>query len=68
MQAEKQYLQDRVTNRIQGDQIMERENIALVIGALDSLGLALANHDHQWTEGERAIYDLAIEILIVSER
>ncbi len=47
---------------------MERENIALVIGALDSLGLALANHDHQWTEGERAIYDLSIEILAHSQK
>ncbi len=42
---------------------MEQENTELVIGALDSLGLALADHNHQWTEGERAIYEKAIEVL-----
>jgi hypothetical protein len=44
----------------------ERENRdidwQLVVGALDSLGVALADHDHQWTEGERAIYEKAVEI------
>lgn len=42
---------------------MEQENLNLILGALDSLGVALAEHDHQWTEGERAIYEKAVEIV-----
>jgi hypothetical protein len=36
---------------------------SLVLGALDSLGVALTNHNHQWTDGERAIYEEAAGIL-----
>jgi hypothetical protein len=35
----------------------------IVIGALDSLGVALVEHDHNWTVGERAIYEEAIKIV-----
>lgn len=35
----------------------------LVLGALDSLGVALADHDHQWSDGERAIYEEARKVL-----
>lgn len=35
----------------------------LVLGAVDSLALALADHGHSWTDGERAIYELAIDKL-----
>jgi predicted PP-loop superfamily ATPase len=35
----------------------------LITGALDSLGVALADHQHQWTEGERAIYEESIKTL-----
>lgn len=35
----------------------------LVIGALDSLGVALADHGHQWTDGERAVYEEALNVL-----
>jgi hypothetical protein len=42
---------------------MTTEERALVVGALDSLGVALADHDHQWTEGERAIYEESLQIL-----
>ena len=34
-----------------------------VRGALDSLGMALVAYDHQWTIGERIIFDDAQEIL-----
>lgn len=38
-------------------------DLQLVLGALDSLGVALADHDHQWTVGERAIYEEAVSLL-----
>lgn len=42
---------------------MTTEEIDLVVGALDSLGIIAADHKHQWSEGERAIYEEAIKIL-----
>jgi hypothetical protein len=39
------------------------EHIDLVVGALDSLGVALADHGHEWTDGERAIYEESIKTL-----
>jgi hypothetical protein len=33
------------------------------IKALDALGLALANHGHQWSDDERALYDEALRLL-----
>jgi hypothetical protein len=35
----------------------------LVLGALDSLAVALADHSHTWTDGERLIYEQALEVL-----
>ena len=35
----------------------------LVLGALDSLTVTLADCDHEWTVGERTIYDGALKIL-----
>jgi hypothetical protein len=43
---------------------MTEGDCRIVIGALDSLGVALADKKHQWTEGERAIYEKAIEIAL----
>jgi len=40
-----------------------QEQIDLVVGALDSLGVALADHGHEWTDGERAIYEESIKTL-----
>lgn len=34
-------------------------DILLIQGALDSLGVALADHHHKWTIGERVIYEEA---------
>jgi len=34
-------------------------DLLLIQGALDSLGVALADHRHQWTNGEREIYEQA---------
>ena len=39
---------------------MSLEERNLVIGALDSLAVALTDHSHQWTEGEREIYEQAV--------
>lgn len=35
-------------------------NNHLIAGALDTLGVALTDHGHVWTEGERTIYEQAI--------
>jgi hypothetical protein len=46
-------------------QLAEQERQCL-IGALDSLGVALAEHDHEWSVGERVIYEDAINLLTAS--
>lgn len=35
----------------------------LILGALDSLAVALAEHGHEWTVGEREIYVQAVSLL-----
>lgn len=40
-----------------------RDDTLLVIGALDSLAVALSDCGHVWTEGEREIYEQALTIL-----
>jgi len=35
----------------------------LLIGALDTLGTTLSAHGHEWTEGEREIYEQAMRSL-----
>ncbi|MEO8439086.1 MAG: hypothetical protein ABI540_02580 [Spartobacteria bacterium] len=37
----------------------------LILGALDSLGVALADHDHEWSAGECAIYEEAVRIMVM---
>lgn len=37
--------------------------MGIIIGALDSLGTALSEHGHEWTDGERAIYEEAMRIV-----
>lgn len=46
--------------------LLTKEEVQLVLGALDSLGVALVEHDHQWSDGERAIYEEALNILKVA--
>jgi len=41
-----------------------REQLPLVLGALDTCAVALADHGHKWSEGERAVYEQAAEILL----
>lgn len=42
---------------------MKKEDKDLILGALDSLAVALTEHEHTWSDGERAIYDRAIELV-----
>ncbi len=39
------------------------KNKETVIEALDKLGLALAEHEHQWTVEERGLYERSISLL-----
>lgn len=34
-----------------------------ILEALDELGLALVDHDHVWTDRQRALYEEAVERL-----
>ena len=34
-----------------------------VLAALNALGVALADHDHQWTDEERSLYGRAVSRL-----
>lgn len=45
---------------------MTVDEARLVLGALDTLGVALADEDHCWTEGERTIFEMATVILAES--
>jgi hypothetical protein len=38
-------------------------NALVVIGALDTTGNALIEHEHAWDEGQKAIYEQAVEIM-----
>ena len=42
--------------------ISEQDRL-MVLGALDSLAVGLTEHEHQWTEGERTIYEMSVEAL-----
>ena len=42
---------------------MSAEQKQLILGALDSLAVALTNYGHVWTDGERAIYEQASQLL-----
>jgi hypothetical protein len=55
-------LKDEI-KELKGNKMTEGD-CQIVIGALDSLGVALTDKKHQWTEGERAIYEKAIEIAL----
>lgn len=43
--------------------LLAEEDAQLILGALDTLGTALTKHDHEWTDGERTIYEQAVELL-----
>jgi len=39
------------------------EDVNLIIGAMDTLAVALADHGHCWSDGERSIYEQALGAL-----
>lgn len=39
------------------------EDRLLILGALNSLGVLLSEYQHQWSAGERAIFEEACSIL-----
>jgi hypothetical protein len=45
---------------------LSAEDHLLILGALDSMAVALTDHGHCWTEGEREIYEQAIACLTSS--
>ena len=42
---------------------MNPDDIRMCLGALDTLGVALSQHRHRWTAGERAIFEDAVNCL-----
>lgn len=42
---------------------MTVDEARLVLGALDTLAVSLTDKTHEWTEGERAIYEQATAIV-----
>lgn len=42
---------------------LELDKVQVVIKALDALALALTDHNHKWTNGERRLYERATKIL-----
>lgn len=39
-------------------------NAELIIKTLDTLGVALAGHGHQWSDEERELYEKSISLLL----
>lgn len=58
--TEGQYLRNRVELAWCAGWDAASANNSLIIGALDTLGTALTNHGHVWTDGERTIYEQAM--------
>jgi len=43
--------------------MLEQKSKQIIKDALDALGCALADHKHQWSAKERALYERAIRLL-----
>lgn len=52
-----------VTQTIETKISLTDKNKQIITKALDKLGLALADHNHQWTDEERRLYERAMAIL-----
>ncbi len=44
--------------------IISEQRAMAVLEALDALALALADHDHKWTDSERHSYESAVALVI----
>lgn len=51
---------DQTLERMAAERADWQDSKALIALALDALGLALADHNHQWTDAERDLYEQAI--------
>jgi len=52
-----------VTQTIETKVSLTAKNKQTIIRALDKLALALTDHNHQWTDDERGLYEEASGIL-----
>jgi hypothetical protein len=52
-----------VTQIIESKVSLTNRPTQVITKALDKLGIALADHNHQWTAEERRLYERAIAIL-----
>jgi hypothetical protein len=52
-----------VTQTVETKVFITDKNTQLIIRALDKLSLALAVHNHQWTDEERRLYERAMALL-----
>jgi len=51
-----------VTQTVETKVSITDKNKQVIIRALDKLALALTDHNHQWTNEERRLYEKAIRI------
>lgn len=58
--TEGQYLRNRVELAWCAGWDAAIANNHTILGALDTLGVALMEHGHAWTDGEREIYEQAV--------
>lgn len=54
------YLKNRLELAWQAGWDTARHNDQIILGALDTLAMALTEHGHTWTEGEKEIYEQAV--------
>ena len=52
-----------VAQTVETRKIITSKNTQIIIRALDKLGLALTDHEHQWTNEERRLYERAMASL-----
>jgi hypothetical protein len=52
-----------VTQTMEAKVSLTGEKAQIITKALDKLGIALAVHNHQWTDEERRLYERAVAIL-----
>lgn len=45
------------------EMIIDPSDNNVILRALDTLAVALADHDHNWTNGEKQLYETAVEYL-----
>lgn len=46
---------------------LDELSLQLVVGAIETMGVLLADYGHSWSEGERALYEEALRVLGVED-